>query len=132
MLKEGIKGEYMGIPLRIERTPEKGTKEYLSRLRNILNIETKNESTLAESLPFSLNDTTSGAENELQTTVAGSKDQVDLPISILTSSYYRNMLRRINAGDAPKKLLNDLMGYIDDNTQGVWENSWVCGSRGGF
>ena len=124
-LKIGIKGEYMGIPLRIKRTPEKGTKEYLSRLRNILDIETKNESTRAESLPFSLDDTTSGAENELQTTVAGSKDQVDLPISILTSSYYRNMLRRINAGDAPKKLLNDLMEYIDDNTQGVWENSWV-------
>ena len=125
MFKIGVKGEYMAIPLRIERIPEKGTEEYLSRIRNILNIDLKNESTLVESLPFSLNDTTSGAENELQTAVAGSKDQVDLPISILMSSYYRNMLRRINAGDAPKKLLNNLMEYIDENREGVWENSWV-------
>src|SRR5208337_1316257 len=125
MFKIGVKGEYMAIPLRIEHTPEKGTREYLTRLRNILNIDLKNESTLIESLPFSLNDTTSGAENEFQTIVVGNKDQVDLPISILTSSYYRNMLRRINAGDAPKKLLNNLMEYIDENREGVWENSWV-------
>lgn len=115
----------MAIPLRIERTPENGTEEYLSRLRNILNIDLKSGSTRAESLPYSVDDTTAGAENELQTTVTGSKDQVDLPMSILASSYYRNMVRRINAGDAPKKLLNDLMEYIDENTQGVWENSWV-------
>ncbi|HVN71195.1 MAG TPA: hypothetical protein VMU10_04155 [Desulfomonilia bacterium] len=115
----------MGTPLRIARTPEKGTGEYLGRLRTMLDIEMKDGTTFAGSLPFSMDDTTSGSENELQTAVAGSKNNVDLPTTILMSSYYRNMLRRINAGDAPKKLLSDLMEYIEENREAVWENSWV-------
>ncbi len=76
-------------------------------------------------LPFSLGDTTAGVENELQAVVAGSRDTVDLPCFIQESNYYKNILRRGRTGDAPKSAAAELAAYLENNPEGIWENSWV-------
>jgi hypothetical protein len=78
-----------------------------------------------QALPFSLHDTTAGVENELQAVVAGSRDTVDLPRFIQESNYYKNILRRGRTGDAPKSAATELAAYLEDNPEGIWENSWV-------
>lgn len=80
---------------------------------------------LAASLPFSAGDATAGSETELQAVVAGEKDAVDLPITIEQSNYFSNILRRAAAGEAPKRLITDLERFLNNNTDNVWENSWV-------
>ncbi len=77
------------------------------------------------SLPFAPSDTTAGSESELQTAVIGNKDAVDLPIFIEQSNYFANTRRRAKAGDTSRKVMTDLEKYLDTNTEGVWENSWV-------
>ena len=77
------------------------------------------------SLPFTPGDAAAGTENELQTVVAGDQKDVDLPTVIRESSFYRNMAKRAASGDAPKKALASLEQFLDDNTENVWENSWV-------
>lgn len=62
----------------------------------------------ASSLPFSPRDVTAGVENELQTLVQGKKQDVDLAIAIETSSYYKNLMRRTESGDSPRKIMADL------------------------
>ena len=61
--------------------------ERLNRLRGLLKIDPESSESFAESIPFSVHDTTIGAENELQTVVIGSKDQSDLPLFIRSSNY---------------------------------------------
>lgn len=78
-----------------------------------------------ESLPFSLNDTTAGTENELQAVVVGWKGDVDLPITIEQSNYFVNIMRRIQTGDTSKRLAGDLERFLNSNPENVWENSWV-------
>ncbi len=77
------------------------------------------------SLPFAPADTTAGSESELQTAVIGNKDDVDLPLFIEQSNYFANTKRRAKAGDTSLKVMTDLEKYLDTNTEGVWENSWV-------
>ena len=77
------------------------------------------------SLPFSPADTTDGSESELQTVVEGSRKDVDLPLSIEQSNYFANTMRRTIAGEMPKKKIHELEKYLQDNRNGVWENSWV-------
>jgi hypothetical protein len=112
----------MALPLRKDHRFNPGTREYLERLQDIFNQGGKNHTA---SLPFSLNDTTAGSENELQSAVIGSKDAVDLPVSIEESSFYRNMLRRMKSGEMPRKVMHDLTEYLTENRNRVWENSWV-------
>jgi len=81
-------------------------------------------------LPFSINDTTAGTETELQVAVAGSKHSVDLPLTIEASNYYSNAVRRAATGDLPKKLVTSLERILNDNTENIWENSWVRFERG--
>lgn len=52
-------------------------------------------------LPFAFNDTTVGAENELQAVVAGAREHVDFPITIERSNYYQNLLTRAGTGGRP-------------------------------
>ncbi|GBC61873.1 hypothetical protein DENIS_2835 [Desulfonema ishimotonii] len=78
-----------------------------------------------ESIPFSLNDTTAGAENELQAVVVGQKADVDFPLTIEASNYYKNLVRRAAAGDTPRRMISDLQEFLDENPDNVWENSWV-------
>ena len=78
-----------------------------------------------ESLPFSLNDTTAGTENELQAVVVGWKGDVDLPVTIEQSNYFANIMRRIQTGDTSKRLASDLERFLNSNPENVWENSWI-------
>ena len=78
-----------------------------------------------ESIPFSIYDTTAGSETEMQAAVAGKKDFVDLPITIKESDYYANLIRRSISGDTPKKLVSTLERFIEENTDNIWENSFV-------
>ncbi len=78
-----------------------------------------------EALPFSINDTTAGNETELQALVIGKKQNVDLPTIIAQSNYFANILRRSAAGELTHRAVTELQQFIDGNTEGVWENSWV-------
>ena len=80
---------------------------------------------LALSLPFSLEDATCGCENELQAVVIGSRKNVDLPATIETSNYFRNIIKRHGRGEMDRKIINELEYWLADNSNGVWENSWV-------
>ena len=79
----------------------------------------------AESLPFSLYDTTAGSETELQVAVIGRGDAVDLPLSIATSNYYANLLKRSAAEDTPKRSLRELQEFLEHSGTPAWDNSWV-------
>ncbi|MBF0243697.1 MAG: hypothetical protein HQL31_00300 [Planctomycetes bacterium] len=82
-----------------------------------------------ETLPFSPSDISAGSESELQAAVIGHRDHVDLPRSILDSRIFHNLERRSRSGDLPHQGLRDLRRYLDDNADGVWENSWVSFPR---
>ncbi|GAB6270946.1 MAG: hypothetical protein STSR0003_07860 [Smithella sp.] len=77
------------------------------------------------SLPFAPLDTTGGSESEIQTAVVGKKSDVDLSIFIEQSNYFANTKRRAKSGDTSRKVMTDLEQYLNMNTEGVWENSWV-------
>ncbi|MBN1501588.1 MAG: hypothetical protein JW982_15630 [Spirochaetes bacterium] len=74
---------------------------------------------------FSPADSTCGTETELQTCVRGSRDDVDLPVRILNSGFYKNLLLRIERKEIPVKVLENLNIYLNENKDEVWENSWV-------
>lgn len=76
-------------------------------------------------LPFTPDDTTAGSESELQVAVAGDAWSVDLPLSIRTSCFYENEMRRAASGDTSGRTLQALDRYLDSGLDGVWENSWV-------
>jgi hypothetical protein len=78
-----------------------------------------------ERLPFAFGDTTAGNETELQAVVAGRKNDVDLPNLIENSNYFSNILRRAASGDLPGKTVTELEKFINDNSENIWENSWV-------
>ena len=91
----------------------------------LLGIDTSSPDRFIESLPFSLNDTTAGTENELQTAVVGRRQHVDLPITIERSNFYSNIVRRANSGDTPRNVLTGIEAYLHGNSERTWENSWV-------
>lgn len=78
-----------------------------------------------ERTPFALDDATGGAETELQASVTGARDAADLPLTIEASNYFANVIRRAAAGDTPKRAITALEAYLDNNPEGVWDNSWV-------
>jgi hypothetical protein len=78
-----------------------------------------------EALPFARHDTTAGSETELQAIVLGSKDRVDLPITIEGSNFLKNLVKRSAAQETPKRSLREIERFLNDNREGVWENSWV-------
>ncbi len=90
-----------------------------------LGIDYSPSSHLVESLPFSLHDTTAGTENELQVAVRGERDAVDLPFIIAESNYFANIMKRASAGDTSREVISQLERYLSQNTEKVWENSWV-------
>ncbi len=95
------------------------------RYLNVLDIDHHSPEKFDASLPFSLNDITAGSENELQAAVKGSKDNVDLPLFIQSSNYYKNLLKQAESGDTSPRLIADLKSFIHGNPSNVWENSWV-------
>ena len=75
--------------------------------------------------PFCEKDTTAGMEFELQVSVEGKADNVDLPLTIRKSNYFLNIIKRSERGDCPEHVLSDLKGFLEDEMTSVWENSWV-------
>jgi hypothetical protein len=76
-------------------------------------------------LPFVGADGTAGAEAELQASVQGSRRTVDLPLAISGSDFLTNIQRRAAVGDTAPRQLHALERFLDANTDGVWDNSWV-------
>ncbi|NCC25742.1 MAG: hypothetical protein EOM25_11205 [Deltaproteobacteria bacterium] len=80
---------------------------------------------LAGIVPFGPDDCTVGVENELQAAVSGRAEDVDLPLTIRQSRYFRNLQRRVETGDTGRQALDDMNAFLDGNESGLWENSWV-------
>jgi hypothetical protein len=70
-------------------------------------------------------DTTAGVENELQAVVSGNAEQVDLPISIRSSNYFKNIIAEAKSGNTSRRTITALALFLENNPTGVWENSWV-------
>ena len=64
----------MAIPLKtsLKNPPAEGPHD-LSTLLEVMGINQASPETFIESIPFSLNDTTAGSENEFQTCVIGKR-----------------------------------------------------------
>jgi hypothetical protein len=90
-----------------------------------LGVHAREGNVRVESLPFSARDISAGTESELQAVVIGDKGAVDLPQTIERSNYYANIARRIATGDTSKRAIVELERYLNDNNEGVWENSWA-------
>ena len=97
----------------------------ISKISELLNINNSSSTKFLESLPFSINDITAGTEDEYQTSVEGSKEHVDLPLTIKKSNYFRNIIKRTVTGESSKKTVTELEKFLDNNDQNIWENSWV-------
>ena len=93
--------------------------------RNVLRIDSTSPDKLLESLPFLPGDAAAGVENELQTVVIGSSAAVDLPISIRESDFFINIRKRVHTGESSGKTVSELEKFLDDNSNNIWENSWV-------
>ncbi|MDT8421921.1 MAG: hypothetical protein RQ754_15955 [Desulfuromonadales bacterium] len=90
-----------------------------------LGMRTGNDEQLLSSLPFFCSDITAGSETELQVAVAGSRSDVDLPLTIEASSYFENLLRRARSGDSTDRPLHALEEFLANNRKDIWENSGV-------
>lgn len=84
-----------------------------------------NGNLVVERLPFASNDSTVGTETELQVAVAGSRQDVDLPLTIEASNYFANVMRRTATGDLSGRVVRDLERILYGNRDNLWENSWV-------
>jgi hypothetical protein len=90
-----------------------------------LGVDASSPFRLIQTLPFSLNDVSVGTENEFQAVVEGHRDQVDLPLVIQESNYFKNLIKRHRRGELPKRMITDLEDWLDGNDDNVWENAWV-------
>ncbi len=97
----------------------------VERVREALGVPEIRSKRFAESLPFSGEDVTAGSETELQAAVAGETDCVDLPISIESSNYFANIIRRATSGDSSPSAVTELEKHINGNQTKIWDNSWV-------
>jgi hypothetical protein len=95
------------------------------RMRAIFGAPGIRSPRFVEHIPFALNDTTAGSETELQAAVIGDRDKADLPLTIEQSNYFANIVKRVARGDTSSKAVTDLERFLKDNTEGIWENSWV-------
>lgn len=127
-----LKGDHMGLKLVYNAAMPifddcytDGIPNYVHELIDIFDIYSASENIFIERMPFSPNDITVGVENELQTAVVGKKEDVDLPVTIISSHYYRNLIRRAEAGDVPHHTVLKLDKFLKENASNVWENSWV-------
>lgn len=102
-----------------------GQSVSLEQFRELLGVRSVCGTIFTEKLPFANGDVTAGSEHELQVSVIGGRKQVDLPLTIESSNYYKNIQRRIETGEAPKRVLANLRDYLKENRKGVWDNSWV-------
>lgn len=76
-------------------------------------------------LPFCVNDTTAGTENEIQAAVIGDRNKVDLALAIERSDFYAHLHAQAAQGRSARKLYHELDAYLKNNPDDVWESSWV-------
>lgn len=100
-------------------------EEYWKRARVHLGWQPSRSSVNLEAMPFGPHDATAGSEIELQAVVIGSRETVDLPLTIESSSFYANLQKRSAAQDTPKRALRALQRFLVQNPDQVWDNSWV-------
>ena len=106
-------------------TPSHTAPPTLQEIKRYLGVVGVSPGLLAGHLPFSVGDTASGSETELQAVVPGARESVDLPLMIEHSNYFANILRRAASGDLPRRAVTDLERFLGSNTEQVWDNSWV-------
>lgn len=94
-------------------------------IQDIFCINDLSGESMLESIPYCGGGVTCGIENEFQTAVSGRPGDVDLPIYITDSSYLKNLEKRVARGDASRKNFSRLMTFLENNSTGLWENSWV-------
>ena len=94
----------------------------VARLRDALGMT--HEADL-QRLPFTESDTTAGSEAELQASVTGCAQTVDLPRFVAQSDLFANIVRRAAVGDTAPRTVHALERFLQDNREGVWDNSWV-------
>ena len=116
----------LNYPARTDNIATKSIKE----LAELIGVKFDRLGLNIGSLPFAPSDTTAGSEVELQTVVVGHKTNVDLPLFIEQSNYFTNTKRRVKVGDTSYKVMTDLEKYLNTNTEGIWENSWVRFPKG--
>jgi len=104
--------------------PASSARIELTFLHHALEIKPGSMETFVQSLPFSFQDVTAGAENEFQAVVMGKREDVDLPITIESANFFKNMVRRAASGDTSRKTVTALERYLEQKNN-VWENSWV-------
>jgi hypothetical protein len=75
--------------------------------------------------PFSANDITAGSETELQASVEGQAEDVDLVLVLKESNYFLNIQKRAAAGESSERLVDDLQEFLHGHPSRTWENSWV-------
>ncbi len=103
----------------------RGTPEYIKYLSEIMELGQKDTDFFVRSLPFSVDDTTAGVENEFQSAVEGSAPYVDLSVTIEESNYYKNLIKRTERGDTSKHTAHALRKILNDTHRRIWEHSWV-------
>ncbi|MEA2082896.1 MAG: hypothetical protein U9O82_01390 [Thermodesulfobacteriota bacterium] len=107
-----------------KRTNPPDTPSGLLKIMSLFGMAQTSGKARIELLPFSADDATAGSETELQTAVCGSKDDVDLAITIEESPYYRNIVKHVTTGESPQRLVRDIENHLA-NADMVWEHSWV-------
>jgi cell division septum initiation protein DivIVA len=108
-------------PVKTDTSITKSTRE----LMNLIGIQYDRLGINVASLPFAPGDATAGSESEMQTVVLGKRTEVDLPLVIEQSNYLTNIRKRAKSGDTSAKIMTDLDQYLNANSEGIWENSWV-------
>jgi len=129
-LREKFKGEYIVKNISIglisnNADPNASAKKSIRDLLRRIGIRYDHLGVNVDSLPFAPFDVTAGSESEMQTVVKGKKTDVDLPRIIEQSNYIANIRKRAKSGDTSAKIMTDLEKYLNTNTTGAWENSWV-------
>jgi hypothetical protein len=115
----------LGVRLKKPRTVSGADLISLEKIREVLGVPGPRDARFSEHIPFSLHDATAGSETELQASVLGHRENVDLPMTIESSNYFTNILKRAAAGDTSHWYITELEEYLEDNAEGVWENSWL-------
>ena len=108
-------------------------QQKVERLSDLFGANHRSADSQVRSLPFAPDDVTAGSENEYQTAVLGTTKHVDLPITLETSNFYKNLIKRTwrkgpapaKAGGHSKRGKSELEFYLAHESNDVWENSWV-------
>lgn len=69
-------------------------QQKIERLSDLFGTGRRSADSHVRSLPFAPDDMTAGSENKYQTAVLGTTKHVDLPITLETSNFYKNLMKR--------------------------------------